>query len=309
MLLAASESAVTKKPRLRLTTRRSSSVSPFGSFHSCDVAAHVDFLRHPVVGAGGDVLLPGPLVLEGHQLVDVGLGVDDLLVLDRDAAERVVRPAAPRASPGLRRARARWSGLRKSSMWVSVVLGGTRSGLSVLEFRPVLAQQRAQAASRSPRWSRHLAGRDVQVPLGADDGHPLAVLRVLLQQLGRARSAASPNSSARNVSRRQPGAMTAYRPARLRRRPQRRQERPGEAAAAESDHWQASQSGLSMAHIFGRLGLSVGTAFSSPAFDGRLLGVGGAHARAGSRWSSGRGSRRACRSRRASCPRRPPCRC
>src|SRR5574338_762370 len=34
MLLAASESAVTKKPRLRLTTRRSSSVKPFGFFHS-----------------------------------------------------------------------------------------------------------------------------------------------------------------------------------------------------------------------------------------------------------------------------------
>src|SRR4029453_9797708 len=34
MLLAASESAVTKKPRLRLTSRRSSSVRPFGSFHS-----------------------------------------------------------------------------------------------------------------------------------------------------------------------------------------------------------------------------------------------------------------------------------
>src|SRR6185369_11871810 len=33
MLLAASESAVTKKPRLRLTMRRSSSVKPFGSFH------------------------------------------------------------------------------------------------------------------------------------------------------------------------------------------------------------------------------------------------------------------------------------
>src|SRR5512135_2561122 len=33
MLLAASESAVTKKPRLRLTTRRSSSVRPPGSFH------------------------------------------------------------------------------------------------------------------------------------------------------------------------------------------------------------------------------------------------------------------------------------
>src|SRR3954447_24653591 len=34
MLLAASESAVTNKPRLRLMTRRSSSVRPFGSFHS-----------------------------------------------------------------------------------------------------------------------------------------------------------------------------------------------------------------------------------------------------------------------------------
>src|SRR5512139_1246331 len=33
MLLAASESAVTKKPRLRLTMRRSSSVRPLGSFH------------------------------------------------------------------------------------------------------------------------------------------------------------------------------------------------------------------------------------------------------------------------------------
>src|SRR5499427_1164291 len=33
MLFAASESAVTKKPRLRLTIRRSSSVRPFGFFH------------------------------------------------------------------------------------------------------------------------------------------------------------------------------------------------------------------------------------------------------------------------------------
>src|SRR6478735_12748692 len=34
ILLAASESAVTKKPRLRLIRRRSSSVRPLGSFHS-----------------------------------------------------------------------------------------------------------------------------------------------------------------------------------------------------------------------------------------------------------------------------------
>jgi hypothetical protein len=86
MLLAASESAVTKKPRLRLMMRRSSSVRPFGSFHVRDVARHVHFLRHPVVGAGGEVLLPGPLVLERHQLVDVGLAVDDALVGGVDTA-------------------------------------------------------------------------------------------------------------------------------------------------------------------------------------------------------------------------------
>src|SRR6218665_1983509 len=34
MLFAASESAVTKKPRVRLMMRRSSSLRPFGSFHS-----------------------------------------------------------------------------------------------------------------------------------------------------------------------------------------------------------------------------------------------------------------------------------
>lgn len=87
MLLAASESAVTKKPRLRLMMRRSSSVSPLGSFQS-DIAAHIHFLRHPVVGAGGEVLLPGPLVFERHQLVHVGLAVDDALVGRLHAAGR-----------------------------------------------------------------------------------------------------------------------------------------------------------------------------------------------------------------------------
>ena len=85
MLFAASESAVTKKPRLRLTTRRSSSVSPFGILPQRDVAAHLDFLRHPVVRARGEILLPRPLVLERDELIDVGLAVDDALVGDVDA--------------------------------------------------------------------------------------------------------------------------------------------------------------------------------------------------------------------------------
>lgn len=49
-------------------------------FPQGDVARHVDFLRHPVVRAAGEVLFPRPLVLERHQLVDVGGAVDDALV-------------------------------------------------------------------------------------------------------------------------------------------------------------------------------------------------------------------------------------
>ena len=59
---------------------------PVGVFPCRDVAVHVHFLRHPVVRAGGDVLFPGPLVLEWHQLIHVGLGVDDQLVFDAHAA-------------------------------------------------------------------------------------------------------------------------------------------------------------------------------------------------------------------------------
>jgi hypothetical protein len=56
-----------------------------GIFPERDVAAHVHFLRHPVVGAGGEVFFPSPFVLERHQLVDVGLAVDDALVSRVDA--------------------------------------------------------------------------------------------------------------------------------------------------------------------------------------------------------------------------------
>src|SRR5690606_21408269 len=47
-----------------------------------DVGAHVDFLRHPVVGAAVEVFLPGPVVLEWHQLVEVGAAVDHALFVD-----------------------------------------------------------------------------------------------------------------------------------------------------------------------------------------------------------------------------------
>ncbi len=50
------------------------------------VGVHVDFLGHPVVGAAVQVFLPGPVVLEGHQLVEVGAAVDHALVVHLDPA-------------------------------------------------------------------------------------------------------------------------------------------------------------------------------------------------------------------------------
>ena len=59
---------------------------PFRVFPERDVSRHVDFLRHPVVGAAGKVFFPCPFVLEGHQLVDIGLAVDDAFVIGVNAS-------------------------------------------------------------------------------------------------------------------------------------------------------------------------------------------------------------------------------
>ena len=102
MLLAASESAVTKKPEVALDEAALVFGQAVRVLPQLDVALHVDFLRHPVVGAAGQVLVPGPLVLERHQLVDVGLAVDDALVVGVHAAR--LRRRRPRSR--LRRRRA-----------------------------------------------------------------------------------------------------------------------------------------------------------------------------------------------------------
>ena len=51
-----------------------------------NVAAHGDFLRHPVVGAACQVFVPRPVVFEWHELVNVGLAVDHALVYRLHAA-------------------------------------------------------------------------------------------------------------------------------------------------------------------------------------------------------------------------------
>src|SRR4026207_576556 len=94
MLLAASESAVTKKPRLRLTMRRSSSVRPPGSFHSwmsrlmlisCGIQWLAQAARY---FSQAHLYLNGTSWLRAAFEV-VALLVDALLVLDADAAEAI----------------------------------------------------------------------------------------------------------------------------------------------------------------------------------------------------------------------------
>lgn len=46
------------------------------------VGAHIDFLRHPMIGAGVQVFFPRPIVFEGDQLIEVSLAVDDLFIID-----------------------------------------------------------------------------------------------------------------------------------------------------------------------------------------------------------------------------------
>ncbi len=58
-----------------------------GVLPQLDVALHVDLLRHPVVGAAGQVLVPRPAILERDQLIDVRGAVDDALVLEAHTVE------------------------------------------------------------------------------------------------------------------------------------------------------------------------------------------------------------------------------
>src|SRR4051794_19908811 len=53
------------------------------------IRAHVDFLRHPMVSARVKVFLPCPSVFERHELVNIGLAVDNVLVFERYTAGSV----------------------------------------------------------------------------------------------------------------------------------------------------------------------------------------------------------------------------
>src|SRR5690349_23411104 len=210
MLLAASESAVTKKPRLRLTMRRSSSVRPRGSFHSwisrlmlisCGIQWFAQAARY---------FSQAHLYLKGTSWLTSAL---ELMTRLSSTDTRRCAPAAGACAPGPEGTKADIGGWTaspgipfrllssskfnmraSSSLWVAqrpgeqhgAQAGQLRSGSRRAELRPVLP--RHLALGRLPLrlgGKRHFVRRDVQVPLGAGDGHPLRVARMRAQRFRR----------------------------------------------------------------------------------------------------------------------------
>src|SRR5262245_53101765 len=162
MLLAASESAATKKPRLRLTMRRSSSVRPFGSFQSWIsrlmlISCGIQWLAQAAM-----YFSQAHLYLKGTSWLTSALELMTCLsstvtrrraALGTGAGSRVTRGSGAGVLSG-----ARFSKLRSIFL---VVLVGRRE---VVELRPVVARQRpldGQALRFGGK--RHLVHGDVQV--------------------------------------------------------------------------------------------------------------------------------------------------
>src|SRR5688572_9293882 len=250
MLLAASESAVTKNPRLRLTTRRSSSVRPRGSFHSAMsrlmlISCGIQWLAHAA-----------RYFSQAHLYLNGTSWLTSALELMTSLSSTVTRRNAPAASG---------SGSLTGAAGTKPLAGCIgRPGIppSVLSssklsmHRPPdgrghdALQLGVRGLALAFRGVVHLAGGDVEVPLGAGERQPVGVRRVALEHpaVGQVGCVAEVHrvehqqAPARDHHRVQPGCP--------RRRPQRREERAGEAAAAQGNHWQASHSGLSMAQNF-----------------------------------------------------------
>src|SRR6267154_5182671 len=167
---------------------------PVRVFPQGDVSAHVDFLRHPVIGAGGKVFFPRPFVLERHELIDVGPRVDDALVLDAHAAMAVSGRIALVRRPG--------GGRRRQPAYRMQVEARDRLGPDVIErkhFLPPCSRARSRSLAglafrivylavlgfRLTRWAhsggrargRHSFSRGNGVQLAGPNGRFLRVSR------------------------------------------------------------------------------------------------------------------------------------
>src|SRR5678816_3354890 len=175
MLLAASASAVTKKPRLRLMMRRSSSVSPFGSFHSWMSRLMLISCGIQWLAQAARYFSQAHLYLNGTSWLTSALELMTCLssTLTRrrtcsDDAGGVVAP--PLAAAGGTKAAAGFAAMPG----MAASLAPSSSKLSMA--RPPygdgllhLAELAAGGAALGLARAGHLAGRHVQVPLGAGE--------------------------------------------------------------------------------------------------------------------------------------------
>src|SRR5688500_1315679 len=227
MLLAASESAVTKKPRLRLTMRRSSSVRPRGSFHS-------SMSRLMLISCGIQWLAQAARYFSQAHLYLKGTSwLTSALELMTFLSSTVTRRNGA-SVPGSGGCAAPLSGTKEAVGWITSSKLSMRlsSGCRGRQGEQLAVGRLALALARVV----HLAGRHVQVPLAAGERQPVAVLGVLADQAAERQVLGV--AEVHRVEHEQPPAGHHHRvqAGRARRRPQRRDERPGELAAAERDH-------------------------------------------------------------------------
>src|SRR6185503_7236571 len=189
MLFAASESAVTKKPRLRLTMRRSSSVRPPGSFHSWMSRLMLISCGIQWLAQAARYFSQAHLYLNGTSWLRSAFEL--MTFLSSTLTRRKAFPAGAGSSfaalvgtkpvvgwitrPGMGGVNERGAAKPPSSSKLSM---GLASGCCRGQGQQLVVGGCALALARVV----HLAGGDIEVPFASGEGHPVPVLGVLLHQ-------------------------------------------------------------------------------------------------------------------------------
>src|SRR5687767_480713 len=169
MLLAASESAVTKNPRLRVTTRRSSAVRPFGSFHSWMSRLMLISCGIQWLAQAARYFSQAHLYLKGTSWLTSALEL--MTCLSSTLTRRSwlsARSAAALAAAGGTNAAAGFAPI--PGMAASFAPSSSKLSMARPSYRDGLVHPGELAARRLPLGfggAAQLAGRDIQVPLRA----------------------------------------------------------------------------------------------------------------------------------------------
>src|SRR5262245_49566165 len=181
MLFAASESAVTKKPRLRVTMRRSSSVSPFGFFHSSMSRLMLISCGIQWFAQAARYFSQAHLYLNGTSWLTSAL---ELMICLSSTLTRRRRVSAPLAAAGGTNA----AGLTAiPGMAPSLAPSSSKLSMARPPYGDGLLHVPDLAAGSPPlRLARagHLARGDVQVPFRAGERQPIGILVVAAKQAG-----------------------------------------------------------------------------------------------------------------------------